>query len=112
MRQIKYLIALVCLSVLILASCNRWGANDGEVDGRKYNGYVPDELTAKKIAEAVWLPIFGPAVLDEKPYKARIIGDSIWIIEGVKNSRSRFGGAASIKISVKTGAILNVAHGK
>jgi hypothetical protein len=107
----KDLIALLCLFALMLVGCNRSDAKD-ELDGKQYKGYVPDALTAKKIAEAVWLPIFGSPVLDEKPYKARILGDSVWIIEGVKNSGSRFGGTAYIEIDVKTGTILSVKHGK
>jgi hypothetical protein len=112
MRQIRDLIALVYLFAIALAGCNRPGAKDIDEDGRKYNGYVPNALTAKKIAEAVWLPIFGSPVLDEKPYKVTVRGDSVWIVEGVKNSGSRFGGTAYIEIEVKTGAILNVKHGK
>lgn len=35
-------------------------------------GFVPDAATAKKIAEAVWLPIYGKKVLSEKPYQATL----------------------------------------
>ena len=66
---------------------------------------MPDGLTAKKIAEAVWLPIYGTSVLDEKPYQARIIGDSVWIVEGVLD-HGKSGGTAYIEIRMKDGTVL------
>jgi hypothetical protein len=78
---------------------------------KTYNGYVPNELTAKKIAEAIWLPIYGPSVLDEKPYTARVKGDSIWIVEGTLE-RGKSGGTAYIEIRMNDCKILNVTHSK
>jgi hypothetical protein len=43
---------------------------------------VPDSITAKKIAEAVWLPLYGKEVLNQRPYSAKLIEDSIWIVTG------------------------------
>jgi NTF2 fold immunity protein len=44
-------------------------------------GLVPDDVTAIKIAEAVWLPIYGAAIYDKKPFTAKLKGN-IWIVEG------------------------------
>lgn len=43
---------------------------------------VPNEETAIKIAEAVALPIYGNDILKERPFSARLINDSIWIVNG------------------------------
>jgi hypothetical protein len=77
----------------------------------KVNGCVPDEATAKKIAEAVWLPIYGKGVLDEKPYKAELTNDSICVIQG-SLSRDMLGGVAYIEIRKKDCAVLNITHTK
>lgn len=47
------------------------------VDGR-----VPNEETAMRIAEAVWLPIYGSLIYGSRPFKARLVDDSIWVVEG------------------------------
>ena len=48
-----------------------------------HKDYVPDEVTAIKIAEAVWLPIYGKEILEkQKPFKAVLVQDSIWCVSG------------------------------
>ena len=47
-------------------------------------GFVPDKETAIKIAEAIWLPIYGEAIYDELPFQARLLGDSVWVITGTR----------------------------
>lgn len=70
-------ITLSFIAIISLVSCSnasRYEINDESKNPvNKYDGFVPDELTAKKIAEAIWLPIYGPSVLDERPYKAKIM---------------------------------------
>jgi hypothetical protein len=56
-----------------------------DVEGyRPPNGFVPDKETAIKIAEAVWLPIYGESVLSQKPYEVMLIDEKIWIVEGTR----------------------------
>lgn len=43
---------------------------------------VPDEKTAIKIAEAIWLPKFGKDIYKKKPFKATLENDSIWHVKG------------------------------
>ncbi|WP_052732488.1 YbbC/YhhH family protein [Hymenobacter terrenus] len=74
-------------------------------------GFVPDAATAIRIAEAVWLPIYGKKVLTEKPYTARLIGKGVWVVEGSLRE-GRDGGVAYIEISKRDGRILEVIHGK
>ena len=74
------------------------------------NGFVPNEETAMKIAEAVWLPIYGERILEEKPYNAFLQENEIWIIEGSLHSQK--GGVAYIEIQKSDGKVLKVTHGK
>ncbi len=46
------------------------------LDGKHHyvpkDGFVPDEETAIKIAEAVWHPIYGTNLNDEHPFRAQL----------------------------------------
>src|SRR5262245_33880238 len=68
-------------------------------------GYVPDAATAIKIAEAVWIPIYGEETLkDEKPFTAHLV-NGVWIVRGTL-PKDRDGGTAYAEISKETGCIL------
>ena len=79
------------------------------------NGYVPDEKTAIKIAEAVLIPIYSEKIIkEEKPLKAEL-KDGVWIVEGSLNCPEEqrcLGGVAVIEISKDDGKILRVSHGQ
>lgn len=74
-------------------------------------GFVPDAATAIRIAEAVWLPIYGETVLTEKPFEARLIGKGVWVVQG-SLPKGMKGGVPYIEISKRDGRILEVTHGK
>ena len=78
-------------------------------------GYVPDAVTAIKIAEAVLVPIYGEKVINEEnPLKA-VLKDGVWIVEGTLHcpeGQRCLGGVALIEISKDDGKILRVSHGK
>ena len=63
-----------------------------------------------RIAEAVLLPIYGAAVLDMRPWRARLEND-VWVVEG-SLPELMAGGVPVAKISKRTGEILRVSHGK
>ncbi len=73
-------------------------------------GFVPDEATAIRIAEAVWLPIYGKDIYEEKPF---IVGlrDGVWTVTGSLPG-GRKGGVAEVEISKEDGRILRVSHGE
>ncbi len=78
--------------------------------------YVPDEVTAKKIAEAVWLPIYGEKILSQRPYEAEL-ADGIWIVKGLiplpyREEPEWRGGTAYIEIQKKDCKVLRVSHGR
>lgn len=81
---------------------------------RSYKDYIPDIETAEKIAETVWLKMYGPGILLQKPYTGKL-ENGIWHIEGnadylIKNKM--LGGVAYIQIRKTDGKILDVFHTK
>jgi|SRR5579862_2942988 len=75
------------------------------------NGFVPDEKTAIRVAEALLIPIFGEKRIDsERPFSAELNGD-IWVVKGYLPYGVK-GGVAEIQISKKTCQVISVTHGK
>jgi hypothetical protein len=75
------------------------------------DGFVNDELTAIRIAEAISLPIFGEHLKYYKPFHARMKNDSIWEVYGIPREKiffTQYGGNPVIKIQKKDGKILTV----
>lgn len=88
--------------------------NDKEYQETKWipkEGFVPNELTAKRIAEAIWLPIYGDEIINQKPFHVHLISDSVWVVQGVYEE-VKIGGTAYIEISKKDCRILKVSHGE
>ena len=74
------------------------------------DGFVPDATTAIKIAAAVWVPIYGKDVLDEKPFKATL-KDGIWTVIGSLPPNA-VGGVAEAHLCKSDASIVYIAHGK
>jgi len=75
------------------------------------NGYVPDEKTAVRIAEAVLSPIYGEDhIIKERPFHASL-KDGVWTVSG-SLPEGWIGGTAVIHIDKRTGAILSHIHYK
>ena len=75
-------------------------------------GVVPNEETAIKIAEAVWLPIYGEAIYSKKPFEGKYEEkEKCWFVYG-SLSKNALGGVPEIKIRKSDGKILYVNHGK
>jgi hypothetical protein len=72
--------------------------------------YVPDTITAMKIAEAVWLPIYGKEIYTKMPFKAKLINGKIWQVEGTL--KETHGGVPMVMIQKSDGKIILVTHGK
>ena len=83
--------------------------NSNNIEKQTMN-YVPDKETAKKIAEAIWLPIYGERIYNQKPYVVSL-ANNIWIVKGTI-PEGRRGGVAYIKIRKTDCKILKVIHGK
>jgi hypothetical protein len=94
---------IIFVSILVFLSIG--SVNTQQIQGKKYmppEGFVPDEETAIKIAEAVWLPIYGRSVLGQKPYKATLIDGKNWLVVGTE------GKVAFAEIDKYSGEILRV----
>jgi hypothetical protein len=74
-------------------------------------GFIPNEGTAIKVAEAVWLPIYGDRIYKSKPFKAVLRDSAIWIVEGTLKENQK-GGYPYIEIQKSDGKILKVTHSK
>ena len=74
------------------------------------SGYVPNEQTAAKIAEAVWISIYGERIYNQKPYRVNLIKDSIWVVNGSVPSGG-YDENAHIEIRKRDGKILTVFMG-
>ena len=92
---------------------------------KENKSYVPNSETAIKIAEAVWLPIYGNGIYDKTPFIAELEGDSIWHVYGTltqpkdyidKNGDTvitlREGGVPEFFLYKSDGRIIQVSHGK
>ena len=76
------------------------------------DGFVPNGETAIKIAEAIWIPIYGNKIEKRKPYIADYHEEGgYWEVYGTLPENTR-GGVPEIKISKTDGRILYVNHGK
>ncbi len=74
------------------------------------NGFVPDEPTALKIADAVAVGQFGEQRISrERPFFARLRGD-IWTVQGTLHPEGADGGTAVVKLSKIDGRVLFVVH--
>jgi len=80
-------------------------------------GYVPDALTAVKIAEAVLVPVYGEQkIASERPFKAKLDGD-VWTVDGTLYCADGKigvcpGGTATVKLSKNDARILFMIHYK
>lgn len=87
----------------------------GQHSFKPAGGYVPTEETAIRIAEAVWIPIYGKDRIDEeKPFKSTL-KDGVWMVRGTLHCPGGgicAGGVAEAEISKESGCILRISHGK
>ena len=70
------------LLILILTTASSIFSENNLDCYKPKNGFVPNKETALKIAEAVWLPIYGKSIYNEKPFKATLLNGQIWQVEG------------------------------
>ena len=118
MSILKFLsYASVCvLTVSLTVSQDR--TRQQETRGSRLSGaYVPDAVTAVKIAEAVLIPVYGEQkIVSERPFTAKLDGD-VWTVDGTLycgdgKIGTCFGGAARVKLSKKDARILFMIHYK
>jgi len=105
-KRALFIVLLAALGALIVV-----GAETAKPKYKPKDGYVPDAKTAIKIAVAIWEPIFGESqIASEKPYRAWLGTNGIWIVVG-SLPEGYPGGVAMAEIAKEDGRILNVSHG-
>jgi hypothetical protein len=109
-KRILYITLCVILLVGVCASMHLFSiSNKGYLPEL---GVVPDEATAIKIAEAVWLPIYGNTIYSKQPFVAQYDEKGMcWIVRGTLRDGT-LGGVPEIKIDRNDGKILYISHGK
>ncbi len=95
--------------VLLCASCSFGQPHKHNVVPRA--GVVPDAQTAKTIAVAIWIPIYGKKqIQNQAPFNAKLKGD-VWFVNG-SLPRGHIGGVAEIEIARNDGRVLRISHGR
>ncbi len=124
MKIHKVVYAVMCLEVLLVQAIPQhpgppqrldiWKAM--EISLRKAQsvhpkgGFVPDESTAVKIAEAVAIAEYGEKTISkERPFRARLYGN-IWLVIGTLHPEGAYGGTAVVKLSRDDGKIVFMMH--
>jgi hypothetical protein len=106
MKRIAIFFGVAMVAILGCQSASRTAANY-----RPPGGYVPDAETAIRIAEAVWIPIYGRDKIEgERPFTAKL-WRNVWTVTGSLPD-GMLGGTAEIDIRKSDGTILRVIHGK
>ncbi len=96
--------------LLFISFCGTWVVAQPR-SFRPKNGFIPDEITAIRVAEAILSAIYGEEqIMSQRPFSAKLKA-GIWIVTG-NLPEGRLGGVAEIKISKKTGEVIAVTHGK
>ena len=73
------------------------------------SGVIPDEITAVKVAEVIFLPIYGKEEVNKfLPYHAQF-KDGVWTVYGTLKPNS-VGGTPQLKIQKKDGKVIEVWH--
>lgn len=107
------MIRMMMLSTLFLVSFAVAQERDSYVPKE---GFVPDAVTAIRIAEAILLPIYGnEAIARQQPLTASLLS-GVWHIRGTlardaRGKRAK-GGVAYIELAKDDGRILLLTHGK
>lgn len=105
--NIAVLITMVFCSLLFLACI--CPSNNQLSDPEKV-GYVPNKETAIKIAEAIWLPIYGEEIYNHKPFKAELIDNKIWRVTGTVYTK--LGGSPIAEIQKSDCKVIRIYHEK
>lgn len=102
------LLITLCLTTLLATNSS---SQSQQLSVKPPNGMVPDAVTAKKIAEAIWEPIYGAkSISRKKPFAASLRG-GVWYVQGTLPI-TQVGGVPYAEISKADGRILRVWHDK
>ncbi|MBN8705177.1 MAG: hypothetical protein J0L62_04840 [Bacteroidetes bacterium] len=110
--MVKLFFISVTIMVLTLTMTTTNNAEKNNNQNKGYvpeDGFVPNEETAVKIAEAVWFPIYGEKINENKPFQA-ILVKGVWQVTGTIHTSK--GGAPYAEIQKNDCKILIITHSK
>jgi NTF2 fold immunity protein len=112
--QNKLVVIIMLFSFSLLSVIGQSAYDNRHKFYDRKNGFVPDKVTAEKIAEIVLLNIYGEGIKRQKPFIVKLKDNKIWIIQGCWNSKdiNLKAGVAYMEIQKSDGKILKVTHGK
>jgi hypothetical protein len=108
--KLKNLIIYVIPIVLFASFIPKNAMTTFDMNKNELN-YVPNAETAIKVAEAIWLPIYGNSIEENKPFVASLNDKNIWIVTGTLKKNAK-GGVPYIEIQKSDCRVLQVTHGK
>jgi hypothetical protein len=104
-------IQIVGLVALLLCPMVAMAVGQEEHSVKPDAGFVPNQVTATRVAEAILIPIYGQEVIEsERPFSGHLDGNT-WKIEGHLGPDVD-GGVAEVWLDKRDGRILRVSHGK
>jgi NTF2 fold immunity protein of polymorphic toxin system component len=105
---------MIAITLVVCTVLSPLGVRSQEHSYVSKDGFVPNEKTAIRIAEAVLDHVYGDDVINsERPFDAKLNdAGNTWIVWGHLRKPANKGGAAYIEISKADGRILRVTHGK
>jgi hypothetical protein len=113
--SIKLFIIIFILLINVILSCDNNHCD--RIKNKSINtsiqnelNYVNDTITAIRIAEAIWLEIYGDEIYMNKPYNAILLEGKVWEVSGTLHTEK--GGVPYIEIQKSDGKILKVYHTK
>ncbi len=100
-------VVVTCAILLALISLGYGLDTKAESSALPSRGVVPDEITAVKVAEAIFLPIYGEEEVSRyRPYEATL-KDGIWTVYGTLKPSAR-GGTPTMTLQKNDGRVLDV----
>ena len=73
----------------------------------EFDGFVPNEETAIRIAVAIWLTFHGEGINDLKPYRVELKDNTIWVVKATFQQPT-LGSAPYIEIQKSDSKILKI----
>lgn len=104
------LVSMIVVCFILGSSCNNSPKQQQPVESSKKENTSEEKEVLKK-AEEIAFREYGEVIKKELPLKARLSGDSIWVIEGTL-PRGADGGTVYIELSKADHTVLKITHYK
>lgn len=116
-------LGILVFAILFLCSCEEEAKikepiNAFVVEGRYYetkgfmpkDSLVPDKITALKIADAIWQPIYRKELYQYWPFSATLNEKNQWVVKGTRSKNQAFIGIPIMIIEKSDGKIVKIDH--